>query len=121
MSEHLPSETMITERINVVAETAPSILILDAMSRHIKDEDFVDKFGGDHGVVDVQMFINGQPVAIAETLSEAWQRLEAHFEERAKEKAMEMISGAGLKELLETIERAEWTIRQKLEAACPTR
>lgn len=121
-TEQLTSEQIVTEVVNVANHSPASILILEAMVSHVgNDGDIMKAFGCTSADVDVQLLVNGVSVDIVKSLSEAWARLEAHFEERAKEKALEMIKGAGLKDMLDTIERAEWTIREKLEAVCPTR
>jgi len=117
----MTKETMIS-RVNVVDHSVASILILEAMVATVGDRgEIVKHFDCNAAGVEVQMLVNGQPVDAVKALTDAWERLESGFEERAKEKAMEMIQGAGLRSLLDAIEQAEWQIRDKLEAVCPKR
>lgn len=69
----------------------------------------------DSGRVEVKILLNGvemvDPIGGLETFME---RVVEHFDRKASEKALELVSAAGLDKLRETIESADFQIREKL-------
>lgn len=113
---------MTKEQVNVTDESSAAIWILEAMVSHVGDDgDILEVFKPTGTLVEVELRVNGIKVDAVKALSEAWRRLEAEFEKHARDKAVEMLTGAGLKQLFEEIEFAEWKIRDRLEAACLTK
>lgn len=106
--------TTCVENVDVTGEDAPARLILNAMATFVSDEDFAAKFASKGKVCEVAMTVNGVPVPIVETLAEAWRRADAEIEDRARRRAIAMVTEAGLEPLAQALRDAEHSIREKL-------
>jgi hypothetical protein len=101
--------------INVCDRNPASVLIINAMALIEKDGEFQRKFVGDGGPnCEVKLTVNGHEVDVVTALADAWKRIEARVDERAREMAVEMIRGAQLADLLQAIQNAEWQIQDAL-------
>lgn len=108
---------MTDETVNCTDNDDASILILEAMLFAIgAADDICKEFGCTTGKVQVEMKVNGRPVPVVASLTDAWRRSEAVLEERAKRMAVRMVSEARLEPLAQALRDAEWKIREKLKA-----
>lgn len=62
----------------------------------------------------VELKLNGVELPFKKTLEEMWSRAEANLEERAKERAYQMVSSAGLEAVRNALQEADYKIREAL-------
>lgn len=107
------------EKINLIADTTPSIALLNAVSEHFPKDDLLEKLKIVPGQteVDVVLTINGVEIPFAPTIQSFWDQCVRDRDARATEIAMEAIKGAGLDNLFQVIRDAEWEIEQAIKAA----
>jgi len=112
----LRTDLQLTEEVDVIGDTPASILIIEAMLLAIgADADLQESFGMKTSTASVQMTVNGKPVPIVDTLTEAWRRCDAEIDARARKMAVRMVTAAGLEPLAEALRDAEQKIRQRLQ------
>lgn len=111
-------------QIDIIAHTTPSILLMNAVCAKIGRDDltealrFTKKEGGGYSsLVDVKLTVNGVEIPFESTVENMWNQLSNSVDARALAKAKDIISGAGLADLFDTIRHAEWEIGRALETS----
>lgn len=109
--------------VDIIADTTPAILLLRAI---------LDKFGDDcdlgkvvniapgKSIVEVKLTVNGIEIPFEHTINEMWTNVNNDVDNRALDRAREIISGAGLSRLFEAIKRADYELEQALNNALKT-
>lgn len=108
------------EMIDPVANNTPSVMLVNAMSAACGKDDLVKLFGltpSKDMRVEVELFVNGVPVPFMQTMTEAWQVLSDQLERNIREKALELVKGTKLAELMGTLENAHWAIEEEMRKA----
>jgi hypothetical protein len=103
-----------TQKVDIRDNSAVSVMVLMAVTKHVKDPEFAAAFAGKGSVVEVAMTVNGQTVDAPAVLAEAWRREVELIDKRARKMAIEMVTEAGLDGLVEILRDAENKVRQKL-------
>jgi hypothetical protein len=106
-------------KINIIADTTPSIALLNAIAEHFPKDDFASKLGmiPPNADVDVVLTVNGVEIPFAPMVQSFWDQCVRDRDARATEIAMEAIKGAGFDNLFQVIRNAEWEIEQAIKAA----
>lgn len=76
---------------------------------------FVHANSSGNGTLQVELKINGVSVPFVATIEDIYRRIHESCNERAAQIAYETASLKGLGELRDTIQRADWEIRNKIE------
>lgn len=113
------------QQIDPTSGSTPSVMVMNAMAKACPDHLDITKFFRMDGdakeiAVEVEMLVNGVPVPFVETISEAWQALDAGLDSSIREKAVELIKGTKLQALLYQLEMAEWAIEEEIKKVLPT-
>jgi len=108
-----------TETIKILERTVASITIFEAMVKACPKSDMLEKFGltagGDDTVANVAMQVNGVEVPVKETLTGFLEMFDEYVKREAKKMALDMVQGAGLRELVAALEQSEWRIQDALD------
>lgn len=103
-----------TETVDIRDDDAVARLVLSAVAKYVKEPEFAERFANKGSTVQVEMAVNGVSVSAPKTLAEAWRRMDAMLEERARRMAVRMVTEAGLEPLAQALRDAENNIREKL-------
>ena len=105
---------MSDETVNITGDDTAARLLLSAVATFVKDDEFRTKFASHGPVAKVELLVNGHRVPCAETLADAWHRMDEVLEARARRMAVAMVTEAGLEPLVQALRDAENNIREKL-------
>lgn len=104
-----------------IGDTAPQHFLIESAVlaeqagqlgvRDLADEAY-KKFGGDFNI---EFKVNGHELPFSKVVEEIYKRMEDSLEKRAAEKALEIIMMSGFQELVQTMQSAEWKIREKIK------
>ena len=107
-----------TETVKLLEGTDASITIFEAMVAAYPQDSFVDTFKLDpkatETLAQVSMTVNGVEVPVIETLKGFWNQFDDQVTKAATKIANEMVTGAGLRDLVSRIEHSEWEITEAL-------
>jgi hypothetical protein len=105
-------------KLSLIANTTPSIFLLNAVSKQFPDKDLREALNLLEGSeVDVKLTVNGVEIPFESTINDLWKQCQDDVNGRALEMAQKIISGAGLDDLFKTIREAEWQVGAALEKA----
>jgi hypothetical protein len=115
------------ETIDPLDPSAAGVLLMNAMGAAAQGTNFGDLFiapyrsnpdnAGKPVRVQVVLTVNGVQVPYMETVNESWKALDAKLATMIEERAYELCTAAGLDELMNSIQRAEWDIKDALQRA----
>lgn len=109
-----------TETVRILDRNEACITIFEAMVRACPDKDIINVFGietkGNDSVAEVKMTVNGIEVPVLETLNHFWGQYDDHLNKAAQEKVKETVMGAGLQNLVNALQNAEWMVNDALAA-----
>lgn len=75
--------------------------------------------GRARGVINVQLFIEGHQVSFTKIVTHLFDRLEASLEQRAADKAFEMLREVQLEGIADALNKAEWMVKDILQKRFP--
>lgn len=113
----LPIKRM--ETVDVTRHTTPGIFILNMVSTETKREDLLALYEPMGGAVTVELKINGIVMPFAKSIVEMWDRLNRHNDELAMEKALKMVSDAGMDDIVEMMSEFKSEMRDTLRRKFP--
>jgi predicted lipid-binding transport protein (Tim44 family) len=107
--------------VDVVAHTAPSIMLIEAMTRSSKNDALLEMFGFpkiplQQHVAEVKLTINGVEVDFVKTAQEMWDRMVHSYEKDVEEAARKLLSKTRFEKLEQIISQAEDEIEREVEA-----
>lgn len=109
------------EIVDVTDETPASIIVMESMLDGSELGKFVPGIAAriekktDRRKWRVQLLVDGVSVPVVKTLNGIWERENARIEERALERAKEMVKEVGLDKIRTVLETASWQIANALE------
>jgi hypothetical protein len=106
-------------KVNLVADTTPSIMLLNAVCKRFPKDDWTDKInlkvGEQH--VEVKLTLNGVEIPFEATVNEMWTQVNNDLDKRALELVKQAIDGTDLQNLFDTIKRAEYEIEEAIKTS----
>ena len=107
-----------SEKIKIPGGSDASLIVFEAMVKSAGPA-FMERFAivlpaSGLPTVDVVMTVNGVDVPVVETLQEAWDRAAAEIDHLVEDRAVELVQGSGLADLLNTLRDSEWRIRDAI-------
>lgn len=112
--EKTSSITAPANTVNLLDSTALSIILLNAISEQVPlDSPEFDSIKASQGKVTIQLLVNGVSIpdpikALTNVINQEWKRID----EAAGQRALEMISNAGLNGIHEAMEKTRRTMEQ---------
>lgn len=107
------------ETVDVTSHTTPGIFLLNMMTTVTKREDLLALYEPMGGAVTVELKVNGVVMPFAQSIEEMWDRLHKHNDELAMEKALKMVSDAGMDDIVEMMSEFKSEMRDTLRRKFP--
>ena len=105
-----------SEKFDFVAnrDTFPGMFLVEAVVQgKVLDKVVETRKQGE--LFDIEFKINGVEVPFSITLNDVWKRANAELTERARKMAKEMITEAGLDDIRNVLQNAEWELKAAID------
>jgi hypothetical protein len=105
-------------KIDLIKGQAPDILLMNALSAHYSTEDMFDKLKiGDGSKAEVKLTVNGFEVPFDSIVQDIYHHCEQVHDSEVVQRALKLLSLAGLDELRDAMRKARDTVETALENA----
>lgn len=106
-----------TEFINPTDHSTAAIFLINAMTREVPRGELLEHFkikDGNPVKVEVELKINGVPVAFTQSINEMWGRLNSTYEADVKAKALELVELTSINEIEDVLQNTVKALRAQL-------
>lgn len=100
-----------------------SLMLFEALAKDrlevqkVVDNKIPQVYRGRSFDVSVECTINGVPVDLVEALNAYLVRINAHYNDLATKRAVEIVTETGLNDLYETLQSMKWQVEDRIRAA----
>lgn len=105
-------------KVDLLGNKAPSILLMNAISKHFSTDELFDKVAlKDGSEIEVKLIVNGHEVPFDLIVQNIYDHCEQIHDDEVIKKALRLLNLAGLDDLKDTMRKARENIENALETA----